>query len=126
VAMRDRPLSPHLSVYKFKYTLLTSILNRLTGVALTASVPLLIYWLAALSSDAATYQAALSCLAHPIAKVIYAMVLLAFCYHTVAGIRHLIWDTGCGMERAQSYRSAWWVALATAVLFTVLGYGVLL
>jgi succinate dehydrogenase / fumarate reductase, cytochrome b subunit len=124
--MRDRPLSPHLSVYKFKYTLLTSILNRLTGVALTASVPLLVYWLAALSLDAANYQTALACLTHPIARVIYAIVLLAFCYHTVAGVRHLIWDTGYGMERAQSYRSAWWVALGTVVLFAILGYGVLL
>jgi succinate dehydrogenase / fumarate reductase cytochrome b subunit len=120
--MGDRPLSPHLSVYKFKYTLLTSILNRMTGLALSLGLILLAYWLAALSRGADAYEAALPVLAHCAAKVVYAGVLVAFCYHLVAGVRHLIWDTGRGLERAQSQRSAWIVAAVTALLAGALGY----
>jgi len=120
--MAERPLSPHLSVYKFKYTLLTSILNRFTGLGLSLGLLLLTYWLTALSRGSEAYAQALKLLTHGVAKLVYAALLVAFCYHLVAGIRHLIWDTGRGLERAQAYRSAWFVAIATAVLALVLGY----
>ena len=58
-----------------------------------------------------------------VAKVaVRGAMLVAFCYHLCAGMRHLIWDTGRGMERQQAYRSSWIVAVATAVLALVLGY----
>lgn len=120
--MGDRPLSPHLSVYQFKYTLLTSILNRLTGLALSLGSVLFTCWLGALSRGPQAYEAALPLLTHGLAKLVYAALLVAFCYHLVGGIRHLVWDTGRYMERAQSYRSAWIVAGVTALLAVVLGY----
>lgn len=120
--MGDRPLSPHLSVYKFKYTLLTSILNRFTGIALSLGTLLLTYWLTALSRGPQAYEAALRLLTHGFAKLVYAALLAAFCYHLVAGVRHLVWDTARYMERGQSYRSSWIVAGVTAVLALVLGY----
>jgi len=120
--MRERPLSPHLSVYKFKYTLLTSILNRLTGLALSLGLPLFVYWLTALSRGQRAYQEALTVLSHGAAKIVYAVLLVAFCYHLFAGVRHLVWDTGRGMERAQAYRSSWALAGATAILALVLSY----
>jgi succinate dehydrogenase / fumarate reductase cytochrome b subunit len=58
-------------------------------------------------------------LALPIAKLVYAALILAFCYHLVAGIRHLVWDTGHGLERAQSQRSAWLVVAASVILMLV-------
>jgi len=120
--MRERPLSPHLSVYKFKYTLVTSILNRLTGLALSLGLLLFVYWLTALSSGAQAYARALPLLSHVAAKALYAGLLVAFCYHLVAGIRHLIWDTGRGLERAQAYRSSWMLAAGTAILSLLFGY----
>lgn len=120
--MGDRPLSPHLSVYKFKYTLLTSILNRFTGLALTLGLLLLTYWLTALSRGPEAYAAALELLSHGLAKLVYAALLVAFCYHLVAGIRHLVWDTGRYMEKSQSQRSAWIIAVVTVLLAAVLGY----
>ena len=120
--MAERPLSPHLSVYKFKYTLLTSILNRFTGLGLSLGLLLLTYWLTALSRGADAYSQALTLLTHGLAKLVYAALLVAFCYHLVAGIRHLIWDTGRGLERSQSYRSAWFVGIGTVLLSLVLGY----
>jgi succinate dehydrogenase / fumarate reductase cytochrome b subunit len=120
--MRERPLSPHLSVYKFKYTLLTSILNRATGLALSLGLLLLVYWLTALARGARAYNEALPVLSHGLAKIVYAGLLVAFCYHLCAGVRHLVWDTGRGMERGQAYRSSWIVAAATVILALVLGY----
>jgi succinate dehydrogenase / fumarate reductase cytochrome b subunit len=61
----------------------------------------------------------------PPLKLVYAAFLFAFCYHLCAGIRHLVWDTGHGLERAQSQRSAWLVVSASLLLTLVLGYGLL-
>src|SRR5690606_18670137 len=105
--MHERPLSPHLSIYKFKYTLVTSIANRLTGLVLSAGLLVLAYWILALAAGAEAYARALEVLSHPLAKLVYAVMLASFAYHLLAGIRHLVWDTGRGLERIQSQRSAW-------------------
>jgi len=118
--MRERPLSPHVSVYRMsRYTLLTSILNRLTGLALSVGLVILAYWLTALSRGARAHQQATAILSGGLAKLVFAGLLIAFCYHFVAGIRHLIWDTGRGLERRQSMQSAWLVAIGTVVLAAI-------
>jgi len=123
--MPIRPLSPHLSVYKFKYTLATSILNRLTGIALSFALLLLAYWLMSVASGTLAQQRAQRLLGLPLLKLVYAAFLFAFCYHLCAGIRHLVWDTGHGLERAQSQRSAWLIVSASLLLTLILGYGLL-
>ncbi|HEY7888281.1 MAG TPA: succinate dehydrogenase, cytochrome b556 subunit [Steroidobacteraceae bacterium] len=116
--MTERPLSPHLSVYRMsRYTLLTSILNRATGLALSAGLILLVYWLVAIASGPAAYRAARAVLSRGELKAVYVILLAAFSYHFFAGIRHLIWDTGHGLERTQSQRSAALVAIASILLF---------
>ena len=114
----NRPLSPHLSVYKFKYTLLSSILNRIAGGGLTAGLLVLVYWLMALANGPESYAKAVMVLSHPVFKLIFAGFAFAFAYHFVAGIRHLIWDTGRGLEKHQSQKSAWLVG-ALSVLLTL-------
>jgi succinate dehydrogenase / fumarate reductase cytochrome b subunit len=114
--MPDRPLSPHLSVYRFKYTLLSSILNRITGLALTAGLLLLLYWLIAISQGPEAYAKAYVVLSQHIFKPILAGFGFAFSYHLVAGIRHLVWDTGRGMERRQAQRSSWAIGVISVVL----------
>jgi succinate dehydrogenase / fumarate reductase, cytochrome b subunit len=114
--MRERPLSPHLSVYRFKYTLTTSILNRITGLALSVAFVPLIYWLVAAASGGGQYARALRWLSSLPARAIALLLLLAFCYHLIAGIRHLVWDTGRGLEREQARRSAWIVSVGSLVL----------
>src|SRR5215467_11716080 len=104
--MAERPLSPHWQVYKFKYTLTTSFLNRITGVVLSLGLIVLAGWLMAVASGGRAYARALAVLSMPIFKWLYAGLLIAFSYHLVAGIRHLIWDTGRYLEREQSRRSA--------------------
>lgn len=123
--MAERPLSPHLSVYKFKYTLATSILNRLAGLVLSLGFVLLTYWLVALARGARAYAQARTLLALDIFKLVYLLVLAAFVYHLIAGLRHLIWDTGRGLDRESSRRSAWWVGGLSIVITVLLAYWLL-
>jgi succinate dehydrogenase / fumarate reductase cytochrome b subunit len=120
--MPDRPLSPHLSVYRFKYTMVSSITNRGTGLALTAGLLVLLYWIMAILGGPETYERAEHVLGHPIFKIILSGFLWAFSYHLIAGIRHLIWDTGRGMEKRQSQTSAWLVGGLSIVLALALIY----
>jgi|HubBroStandDraft_1064217.scaffolds.fasta_scaffold67055_3 succinate dehydrogenase / fumarate reductase cytochrome b subunit len=121
--MRARPLSPHLSVYKMsRYTLATSIFNRFTGAGLTCSLVLLVYWLTSVAGGALAQARAARLLGSPVAKLIYAACIISFCYHLVAGIRHLVWDTGRGLERALARKSAWLVVAVSVALMLVIGY----
>lgn len=121
--MTERPLSPHLSVYRMsRYTLLTSILNRATGLVLSAGLILLVYWLVAIASGGTSYRNARVVLALPVLKAVYLILLATFSYHLFAGIRHLIWDTGHGIEREQAKRSSLLLAIVSGVLFLGLAW----
>src|SRR6185312_306198 len=121
--MTERPLSPHLSVYRmWRYTLLTSILNRATGLVLSAGLILLVYWLVAIASGPAAYRAARAVLSLPVLEAVYVILLATFSYHLFAGIRHLIWDTGHGIEREQAKRSSLLLAIVSIVLFVGLAW----
>ena len=115
--MRVRPLSPHMGIYRMtRYSLITSFANRVTGAVLSVGLLAFIYWLTALARGARAYARAQEVLGSDLAKLLYAAVIAAFAYHLVAGIRHLVWDTGRGLEKAQSQRSAWLVIAAALVL----------
>jgi succinate dehydrogenase / fumarate reductase cytochrome b subunit len=115
--MPDRPLSPHAGVYKFKYTIVSSFLNRLTGIAFTLGLIPLVCWLMALANGPKAYSETAVVLSGPLFKLIYVGLAFSFSYHLVAGIRHLVWDTGRGLEKRQSQVSAW-VVIGVAVLLT--------
>jgi succinate dehydrogenase / fumarate reductase, cytochrome b subunit len=100
----------------FRYTMFTSFANRVTGVVLSLGLPVLVYWLMSVASGAAAYTQAIAILSLPIFKLLYAGLLFTFSYHLIAGIRHLVWDTGRGMERHQSQRSAWIVGTLSVLL----------
>jgi succinate dehydrogenase / fumarate reductase, cytochrome b subunit len=121
--MTERPLSPHLSVYRMsRYTLLTSIVNRATGLVLSIGLILLVYWLVAVASGPAVYSGARTVLSLGVLKAVYVILLATFSYHLFAGIRHLIWDTGHGLERAQAKRSAALVLICAILLFVGLAW----
>jgi succinate dehydrogenase / fumarate reductase cytochrome b subunit len=120
---RERPLSPHLTAYKMtRYSLLSSFSNRITGLGLSVGLIVFVLWLIAIARGPLVYQRASSWFSMPPMKVLYALLIVAFSYHLAAGIRHLVWDTGHGLERRQSQRSAWIVLAATVVLVLALGY----
>ena len=117
--MDQRPLSPHLGVYKFAYTMALSILHRITGCAAAVGFLLFVWWLMALASGPDSYARAMQALGSPLAKLLLVGFAFSFIYHFCNGIRHLVWDTGRGLERAQARRSGTIVIIA-ALLLTAL------
>lgn len=113
-----RPLSPHLGVYKFMYTMSLSILHRITGVAAAVGFLALVWWLMALATGPDAYARAMHRLGSPLAKLLLVGFTFSFVYHFCNGIRHLVWDTGRGLERAQARRSG-----ALVVVAALLGTG---
>jgi succinate dehydrogenase / fumarate reductase cytochrome b subunit len=120
--MRARPLSPHLSIYRFMYTMALSIAHRIAGIALSVGLLLFAYWLMAAAAGEQAYAAALGILSTPVVKVLLAGWLLAFVYHLCNGIRHLTWDAGIGMEKHEARRSAVVMLVVTVLLFSLLAY----
>ena len=100
----------------FRYTLFTSFANRITGLVLSIGLLVLVYWLMSVANGSAAYTQAIEILSWPIFKLLYAILLFTFSYHLVAGVRHLIWDTGHGLERHQSQRSAAIVIVVSVLL----------
>ena len=117
--MRARPLSPHLSIYRFRYTLTSSFANRFTGGVASVAFAAFAMWLAAAATDTSGFARLHAAFSHPAGRILLGLVIVAFIYHTLAGIRHLIWDTGHGLERAQSQSSAWLLFVATFVVSAV-------
>jgi succinate dehydrogenase / fumarate reductase cytochrome b subunit len=117
--MNQRPLSPHLFVYKMMYTMSLSIMHRITGVAASVGFLAFAWWLMALASGPEAYAGAMRCLSSPLAKLLLVGFTFSFVYHFCNGIRHLVWDTGRGLERAQARRSG------ALVIFAALGITIL-
>lgn len=113
---KERPLSPHLMIYKPQLTSMLSILHRATGVFLFIGTPLLIYWLWSISEGPAVYQNLQSMLAHPIAQLILLGWVFALFYHLCNGIRHLFWDVGRGYELDSLYASGKFVVIAALLM----------
>ena len=112
-----RPLSPHLQVYDMmQMSSLSSILTRITGVAWSLGIVLLVWWLVALALGPAAYADAKAALGHPLGKLVLFGMTVAGWYHTLAGIRHLNWDIGRGFQLPEMYRTGWMVFIGTAVL----------
>ena len=125
---RERPLSPHLQVYRWQITMTMSILHRVTGVVITVGAFALAWWLMAVAAGGDAYRTAAECLASPLGMVALAGFSLALVYHLLNGIRHLLWDAGWGFEIPEFYASGWTVAVLTvvftlAIWFVVLGAG---
>ena len=114
-----RPLSPHLGVYKFMYTMALSIMHRITGGAASVGFIVFVWWLMALATGPDAYASAMAVLSTPLAKLLLVGFTFSFVYHFCNGIRHLVWDTGRGLERAQARRSGAAVIVA-ALLLTAL------
>lgn|SRR5512138_267398 len=114
-----RPLSPHLQIYRWQYTMALSILHRLTGIALSVGLLLFVYWLLAIAGGRESYERALLVFAHPLTRLALVGFSFAFFYHFLNGIRHLVWDVGYGFER-KSARLSGWVTFLSAVAFTAL------
>lgn len=112
----DRPLSPHLGIYRLQHTMVLSVLHRATGLALSAGLVLLSLWLLAVACGEARYRTLAALLESPLGLIVLAGFIASFWYHFVAGIRHLVFDTGRALERREARRSAVVVVVASVLL----------
>jgi len=112
----DRPLSPHLSIYRWPVTMATSILHRATGVAMAVGFIVLVGWLFDAASGPDVYAGFIGLMDTTIGCVLLVGWSYAFFFHLANGIRHLVWDTGRGFEKEQASRSAWFVLVLSIVL----------
>ena len=115
----DRPLSPHISIYRWPITMVTSILHRATGVAMAVGFLVLVGWLFDAASGPEVYDKFLGVMNTTIGCVLLVGWSFAFFYHLSNGIRHLVWDTGRGLEKEQATASAWFVIAASIVLTAI-------
>ena len=124
----ERPLSPHLQVYRPQLTSILSILNRLTGVGLAVGTLLLVYWLAAAASGPDAFATAQGLVGSFLGRLLLFGWTFSLFYHLCNGVRHMAWDAGYGFELEQIYRSGWFVVGASVVLtlgFWILGYSMM-
>lgn len=98
----NRPLSPHLTIYRPQFTSITSILTRITGNALLVGALLVVWWLLAAASGPEYFAIADAVMTSWFGKLIMIGSLWALSYHFLAGLRHLYWDTGRGFDLEQA------------------------
>lgn len=112
----ERPLSPHLQIYRWPVTMATSILHRATGCGLAAGTLLLAWWLAAAAAGPEYYAMVQVCLGSWFGKLVLLGFSWALFYHLLNGIRHLFWDAGHGYSIPVANRSGWAVIIGSVVL----------
>ena len=109
--LRERPLSPHLSIYRPMLTMMMSIVHRITGAALDVGMALLAWWLLAACSGLNAYAHFQDFMGTFIGRLILFGYTWALMHHMLGGIRHLIWDTGRGFGPSERE----WLTMATLV-----------
>lgn len=114
----ERPLSPHLQVYRWQITMALSILHRGTGLALSAGLIVLVYWLMSVADGPAAYAESQAVLGSGLLKLCYTGWAFCFFYHLANGIRHLGWDLGYGFEKSE-IRSTGIAVVVLAVIATL-------
>ena len=116
---QGRPLSPHISIYRWPITMALSILHRVTGVALSVGLIALVFWLFDAASGPEAYSVFESVMGSLVGKLLLIGWSFAFFYHLCNGVRHLVWDTGRGMEKDEANRSSWVVLAGTIALTAI-------
>ena len=116
-----RPLSPHLSIYRWPITMVLSILHRATGVAMSVGLVVLAAWLMQAAAGPEAYLRFTHAMSGFVGKLLLVGWSFAFFFHAANGVRHLVWDTGRGFDKRQADRSAWIVvgfaAIVTAIFW---------
>ena len=120
-ATTPRPLSPHLTIWRWGPHMAVSILHRVTGAALaTVGLALLVWWLLAIAEGAEAYADTARAASHPVGLAVLIGLTWAFFMKTLAGIRHLVMDSGAGFELGTNKRFAVLTMVASVVLTAAL------
>jgi succinate dehydrogenase / fumarate reductase, cytochrome b subunit len=112
----NRPLSPHLQVYRPQLTSITSILTRITGNALIVASVLIVWWLLAAATSAEYFAVANAVVRSWFGKLIFLGSIWAVWYHFLAGLRHLYFDSGRGLDIPTAEKLGWGVIFGSVIL----------
>jgi succinate dehydrogenase / fumarate reductase cytochrome b subunit len=126
--MADRPLSPHLQIYKPIVTMVMSITHRITGAALYFGMAFIVWWLMAAALSERGFAEAQGFFAHWFGQLVLLGLAWALIHHTIGGIKHLLWDLGYAYGRGIIDWLAWGSLIASLILtavVAVVGYSVL-
>lgn len=115
----NRPLSPHLQVYRPQITSMLSILHRATGVGMLVGATAVVWWLLAAATSPSYFAFVDGMLTSWIGTLVMIGSAWALCYHLANGIRHLIWDMGLGFE-IEAVTKSGMAAIGASVLMTIL------
>jgi len=121
MATDNRPLSPHLQIYRPQLTSVLSIMHRFTGIILSVGLIAVVLWVIALASGPSQYDRFLAVAGHPAGLIAMVIWTLALFYHLLNGIRHLLWDAGWLLDLKGAYASGYMVVIG-AVLLTALSW----
>jgi succinate dehydrogenase / fumarate reductase cytochrome b subunit len=122
-ATRARPVSPHLTIYRWTWTMTMSIVHRATGIALYAGTLLVAWWLVAAAGPVSWFDTAHSVIGSWFGLLVLIGFTWATWHHLLGGVRHFFWDTGVAMEKATSTRLAW-LTLVGSLLLTAITWAV--
>jgi succinate dehydrogenase / fumarate reductase, cytochrome b subunit len=115
----SRPLSPHLQIYRPQITTVLSISHRITGIVLSVGAIVLVWWLLAAAGGPESYARAAGFLGSFFGLLFLFAWTYALWFHFCAGIRHLVWDIGYGLELPQVYLGGW-IVVGASVGLTIL------
>jgi succinate dehydrogenase / fumarate reductase cytochrome b subunit len=115
----ERPLSPHLQVYRPQLTSITSILTRITGNALIVASLLIVWWLLAASTSDEYFAMADAVLTSWFGDLVMTLSLWAIWYHYLAGLRHFYFDAGKGLEIETAEKLGWGCIIGSVVLTVI-------
>jgi succinate dehydrogenase / fumarate reductase, cytochrome b subunit len=115
----SRPLSPHLQVYRIQMTAVSSILTRITGHALIAGVVLGVWWLLAAATSDAYFAVADRVATSWFGDLVFTGSLWAVWYHYLAGLRHLVFDAGKGLDVPTAEKLGWACVIGSVVLTVI-------
>jgi succinate dehydrogenase / fumarate reductase, cytochrome b subunit len=119
MAQAERPLSPHIQVYRWPINMALSITHRATGIGLALGLILMTWWLLALASGPEAFATVQAVMRSWFGVLVLFLWTLALFYHLGNGVRHLIWDAGYGFE-IETARTSAIAVLAVAGAMTVL------
>ncbi len=120
---QERPLSPHLQIYRPQWTSVLSISHRLTGILLSVGLVGVVVWLVALASGPNTYEAVQALYSHPVLTIVWVAWTFALFYHLSNGVRHLFWDAGYLLDLKGAFASGMAV-VCVAIVLTAISWGV--
>ncbi|MCB1362509.1 MAG: succinate dehydrogenase, cytochrome b556 subunit [Rhodobacteraceae bacterium] len=113
---RERPLSPHLTIYRPQLTSMTSILTRITGNALIVGAFLMVWWLGALATSPEYFAFVDGLITSWLGDLVMTLSLWAVWYHYLAGLRHLYFDSGHGLDIPTAEKLGWACIIGSVVL----------